>query len=128
MNYSLSKEEKLKSSKLIEQLFVEGSRIKSYPLQLIFMKNPRVTQNVHKVGFAVPKRSVKLAVHRNRIKRLMRETYRLNKNQLLHECQEPYILMLIYSAKNEVPFEDLQTAFAGICKKFKIKKKKDEEA
>ncbi|WP_457618246.1 ribonuclease P protein component [Lutibacter sp.] len=118
MRYTLGKYEKLKSKKAIEQLFAEGNRINSFPLQLIYLKNKHQSKFPIKVGFTVPKRSVKLAVHRNRIKRVMREVYRKNKHLFSNNLKEHYIFMFIYSAKEEIKQEDLEFSLKKISTKF----------
>jgi len=118
MRYTLSKHEKLKSKKAIEQLFAEGNRINSFPLQLIYLKNEHKSEFPIKVGFTVPKRFVKLAVHRNRIKRIMREVYRKNKYIFLSNLKEKYIFMFIYNTKDEIKQEDLELVLKKISTKF----------
>jgi len=118
MRYTLGKQEKLKSKKAIEQLFAEGNRISSFPLQLIYLKNKHQSKFPIKVSFTVPKRSVKLAVHRNRIKRIMREVYRKNKYLFSNNLKEHYIFMFIYSAKEEIKQEDLEFSLKKISTKF----------
>ena len=127
MRYTLGKEEKLKSRKLIEQLFVEGERVKSYPLQLKYLPINHLGEFPVKVGFSVPKRNVKLAVNRNRIKRLMREVYRKNKYLFSENLKEPYIFMFIYMAKEEPKYEELEQSLKKVCDKFLTKIKEDEK-
>ncbi|PHQ57223.1 MAG: ribonuclease P protein component [Lutibacter sp.] len=127
MGYTLGKEEKLKSKKAIEHLFVEGYRIKSHPFQLIFLQKEHNAEFPIKVGFAVPKRTVKLAVNRNRIKRLMREVYRKNKQLFSENLSEKYLFMLIYSAHTEVNYIDLELSIKKICTKFLNKIHDDEK-
>ncbi len=76
MRYTLGIEEKLKSKKLMEHLFAKGNRVKSFPLQLIYLAINHNAAFPIKVSFSVPKKTIKLAVNRNKIKRLMREVYR----------------------------------------------------
>ncbi|MDD3723174.1 MAG: ribonuclease P protein component [Lutibacter sp.] len=125
MKFTLGKAEKLKSRKLIEHLFEEGKRIKLFPLQLIYLPISHDSIFPVKVGFSVPKRVVKLAVNRNRIKRMMREVYRTNKYLISEKIKEPYIFMLIYTDKEEPKYADLEETFKKVCVKFLSKIEED---
>ena len=125
MKYTLGKDEKLKSRKLIEHLFAEGKRVKSFPLQLIYLQIGHDSEFPVKVGFSVPKRVVKLAVDRNRIKRMMREVYRLNKHFVAENLKYTYIFMLIYTDKAEPKYTDLDEMFKKVCIKFLSKIEED---
>jgi ribonuclease P protein component len=125
MKYTLGKDEKLKSRKLIEHLFGEGKRVKSFPLQLIYLQINHDSEFPVKVGFSVPKRVVKLAVDRNRIKRMMREAYRLNKYLISENIKEPYIFMFIYTSKEEPKYADLEEIFKKVFVKFLSKIEED---
>ena len=107
MDESFGKDEKLKSKKLIDILFQEGKSVKKYPLKLIYLPitNPEITH--FKTGVSVPKKLVKTAVGRNRIKRLMREAFRKNKYLVTSNLQKPHALMFIYISRDEISFEDL---------------------
>ena len=80
MGLRFPKEEKLKSRKLIEQIFAEGESRKKFPVKVVFI--PQETLKTHQAAFSVPKRNFKLAATRNRIKRQMREAYRLQKKEV----------------------------------------------
>lgn len=97
--YIYPEREKLKSRKLIKQVFEEGKTIKSYPLLVRFIETDEET---HKVGVSVAKRNFKKAVDRNRIKRQLREAYRLNKEQLADK-KSKYAVMIIFIGRKEVP-------------------------
>ena len=124
MRFTLEKADKLKSRKLIEQLFSEGDRVKSYPFHMVFLPvdSERITSL--QVGFSVPKRNIKLAVNRNRIKRLMREVYRKNKNLFSEGMNEKYIFMLVFTARKEMEYAELELAMQKIAGKFQSKIKK----
>ncbi|WP_288095314.1 ribonuclease P protein component [Hydrotalea sp.] len=104
--FSYSKHEKLKSRKQIEVLFVKGMQLYSYPFKILYQIAPRTGDDaVLKAGVTVSSRHFKKAVQRNRIKRLMREAYRLNKvklQQLLTEKPHQLYLFIIYVGK-EIP-------------------------
>jgi len=80
--YTFSKSEKLCSKKDIDRLFNEGRSFTLRPLKLIYLA-PEITgfQPV-RVIIAIPRKRFKRAVDRNRIRRLIREAYRLNSHKL----------------------------------------------
>mgnify|MGYP001148523699 CR=1 FL=1 len=125
MRFTFGKEEKLKSKKQIEQLFAEGNIVKEFPILMKFLKTD-VNEFPIKVAFSVPKRNFKLAVHRNRIKRLLRETYRLNKHILLNNVDDKYVIMFIYTDKTERNYTVLEEKMDTVLNKF-IKKQKTEQ-
>ena len=117
MKYTLGKEEKLKSRKQIELLFVEGNSLKEFPLRIRFLKLSESAIPV-KAAFSVPKRNFKLAVKRIRIKRLLRESYRKNKHCLFEELKGEYIVMFLYTDKVEWKQEDLDKKMFSLLNKF----------
>ena len=80
MKYSYSKKEKLKSKKTIELLFKEGDSVSDFPLRLVWLETSFDDGSQIKTAVSVSKKHFKTAVDRNRVKRLMREAYRLNKH------------------------------------------------
>jgi len=81
--YSYNSKEKLKSRKLLDQLFTQGRSFSVFPVKVFFMPLPEQADHAIKAGVGVSARSFRKAVDRNRIKRLLRECYRLNKLSLL---------------------------------------------
>lgn len=106
--YTFKKDEKLKSRKTIEQLFKEGKSFSNFPFRVLW-KFTETAKAPIQTGFAVSSKHFKKAVDRNRIKRLMREAYRLQKNDLqehLKERQKQLAVFIIYVG-NELPEYDL---------------------
>ncbi|TDN88177.1 ribonuclease P protein component [Salegentibacter sp. 24] len=118
MDESFGKNEKLKSKKLIDILFHGGKSVKKYPLKLIYLPitNPEISN--FKIGVSVPKKLVKTAVGRNRIKRLMREAFRKNKYLVTNNLPQPYALMFIYISRDEINLENLNKTMIKIMEKF----------
>ena len=104
MDQSFKKIEKLKSQKLIEKLFSEGKSVAVYPLRLVYLKTNFEDPVQIKTGVSVSKRNFKTAVARNRIKRLMREAYRLNKASYFDNIPDKYAFMILYIGKTKTDF------------------------
>lgn len=81
--FSYGKREKLKSRKLTEQLFSTGKTFTVFPLKVFFQPVADEIDFPLKVGVGVSRRHFKKATDRNRVKRLLRETYRTEKKLLL---------------------------------------------
>jgi ribonuclease P protein component len=78
------KKEKLKSRKRIEELFARGKTVNVFPIRISYqLMNGAEGEALLEVGVSVSKRNFKRAVDRNRIKRLLREAYRLQKKDLI---------------------------------------------
>ena len=124
MKFTLGKHERLKSRKLIEQLYLEGDSIKVFPFKMMFLKTKHTSNFPIQAGFSVPKRNFKLAVHRNRLKRLMRETYRLQKDIIYTQVDDSYVFMISYLGKEEFKFEDLYKKMEKLLRLFLEKTQK----
>ncbi len=107
MKLTLGKIERLKSRKLIEKLFADGKSIKKFPLRMVFLQTSHTSTFPIQAGFSVPKRNFKRAVDRNRLKRVLRETYRLQKEIVYSNLEKQYVCMISYIGKEEIPFEEL---------------------
>lgn len=117
MDFNFPKNEKLKSRKLIERLFAEGKSVSKYPLRLVFM--PLTEAGIStQAGFSVSKRTFKKAVNRNQVKRLMREAYRLNKNEALSTIAQPYAFMFLFTGKEIPSFENVNKTMVQLLRKF----------
>lgn len=118
MKFTLGKEERLKSSKLIGRLYKEGQAIKAFPLRMVYLQTEHTSNFPTQVGVSVPKRNFKRAVNRNRIKRLLRETYRKEKYTVYNSVNKPYVFMISYLAKDEWKYVDLEYKMKKLLAKF----------
>lgn len=107
MNFRLGKPYKLCSKKTIQSLFETGNSLNSFPFSSRFNLLTVEKGTPFQFVVSVPKKNFKSAVERNRIKRLMKESIRLNKNILEQEIQagRQLALFLIYTSKEELSFE-----------------------
>lgn len=121
MRFSYSKKDKLKSKKLIEQLFTDGKAITAYPLRLVYLKTDFEDGSQLKTGVSVSKRLHKTAVSRNRIKRFLREAYRLNKPLYFNNSSASYAFMILYLSKDGTTFDKLNTSMKLLFEKFQAK-------
>ncbi len=112
--FTFKKTERLKSAKTIARLFKEGQSFGVYPLRLVWMK-PEEAKSDSPVQFtvSVAKKNFKSAVARNRIKRKVREAWRLHKPRLyrkLEGSEGQLAFMVLYTAKEDLPFEQIAKA------------------
>jgi ribonuclease P protein component len=115
IRFLFKKEERLSSKKIINRLFSEGESFLAYPVKIIFLKTTLPTSFPAQVAFTVSKKNVKKAVHRNRIKRLMREAYRLNKNELYQLAGDnQHAIFFIFIGKKIPDFKQVQSAIKKI--------------
>lgn len=117
MNFTYPKSEKLKSRKTIDVLFSEGKSVSKYPLRLVYVPLEESDERI-KMGVSVSKKYFKKAVDRNYFKRVLRETYRLNKQLLLQNMQKPHAIMFLYQTKDRLSYDDIQTKTVQLFEKF----------
>ncbi|WP_394974447.1 ribonuclease P protein component [uncultured Croceitalea sp.] len=118
MDFSFPKNEKLKSKKLIEQLFIEGRSINHFPLKLIYLKTVFDDNSIVKTGVIAPKKNFKKASDRNHIKRLLREVYRLNKPLLFNNIEGNFAFMILYLGKDMPNYQLVEEKMKGLLTKF----------
>lgn len=118
MPFTYPKKEKLKSKKLIDQLFAEGQSVSAFPLRLVYLGTTFVDGSLVKISVSVSKRHFKTAVKRNRIKRLMREAYRLNKTPFFNNLKTPHAFMILYIGKDEPTFALVESRINALFEKF----------
>lgn len=113
MANTFHKQERLCSKKQIDLLFSKGKSQLSYPVKVIFIDTPVALQFPAQAMFVVPKRQFKKAHDRNKLKRRMREVYRLNKKIIYGTLQangKKIIIAFIYVGKKIEEFPVIEKA------------------
>lgn len=117
MTHTLGKIEKLKSKKRIQQLFEEGSPVAVPSLKLLYLPVEDPAAGKFKVAFAVPKKNFKSAVDRNKIKRLLREAYRLNKEIIFNNIEGNYAFLILYLGKELPAYGEIENSLQAVFNK-----------
>lgn len=103
---------------MIQQLFANGKHFTSFPIKAIWIfENDRASMQT---GISVSSRYFKKAVDRNRIKRQMREVFRLQKNKLEQQLQiqnKQLSLFLIFVGKELPTYQELYNACTKVLDK-----------
>jgi ribonuclease P protein component len=100
--FTLGRQERLKSIKKIELLFSDGKVMNLYPFRVSYLISE---EKGLQIGVGAGKRHFKKAVHRNKIKRLLREAWRLQKKELYektNDSQKGLSVFIVYIGK-EIP-------------------------
>lgn len=126
-DFRFTRQERLKSRKLIGQLFKEGQAFVAYPLRVAWALLPPAADPAidapAQLAISVPKRSFKTAVARNRLKRRIREAYRLHKPEWYAKLGGQRVaLMLMYIAKEELSFAEIEAGMVKMLKKWPVGK------
>lgn len=121
MRATFQKSERLKSRKQIGRLFQQRQSVGVYPLRLFWgVREGLEATHPVSIGFSVPKRLHKRAVHRNRQRRLMQEVFRLNKERLYPHLEEKGLtlnLMLVYVGKETTDFDTIERKYRRLISK-----------
>ena len=118
MKATYSSKEKLKSKILIDELFEKGKSVSSYPLRMVYIKTTLDSNLIAKTGVSVSKKHFKKAVERNKIKRLLREVYRLNKSAYFNNITTQYALMILYIGNDKPTYEVIEHSMNNLFNKF----------
>lgn len=121
-DFRFPRAEKLKHKREIDLLFAKGKWISCGNLRIISInleKKPQEDFAVsnQKFGVSVSKRYFKKAVDRNKIKRLLREAYRLNKETFTEVFGSQTIAMIFWVSKEKpANYQSLEENFITLCK------------
>jgi ribonuclease P protein component len=132
---TFSKEERLKSRKIISQLFRSQQSLGHYPFRMLWMEVPQplFAENPLIFALSVPKKKFKHAVDRNLLRRRIREAYRLNKSEFYatfpKENKEQVAIMVIYTADEPLPYSRIEDSLKKMFLRFhKIRNNKPKGA
>lgn len=130
MNFTYPKTEKLKSKITIDLLFSKGKSVSKFPLRLVYVESDygilEGSDQKIKMGVSVSKKYFKNAVDRNYFKRVLRETYRLNKHLLVDNLEKPYAFMFFYQTKERLSYEEINTKTIQLFEKFVLQIKTED--
>ncbi|PVD49522.1 ribonuclease P protein component [Terrimonas sp.] len=118
--FTLKKTERLKSRKSIERLFNAGDNFFIHPFKVYYTVEPGNDALLLQMGVAVSTRNFKKAVDRNRIKRITREAYRLQKNtlqQLLINKQKHLNVFFVFVGKESPSFVQIHEKLSLILER-----------
>lgn len=110
--FSYNKKEKLKSRTLMNDLFAKGNKpFLAFPVKVFYMEIKEPIDSPIKLGVGASGRTFKKAVDRNKVKRLLRESYRLNKlplHEFVQSNNKQIAVFLLFIDKTLPTFELLQ--------------------
>lgn len=120
---TFTKDERLCNKIEIESLFKTGNSLFVFPFKILYKEAQSTQKHPVKVLFSVPKRNFKRAVHRNLIRRRIKESYRLNKNSFyenLNNTETQISLMIIYVDKEIADYSKIEKSLKkGLAKLIK---------
>lgn len=121
VNNRFYKAERLKSSATISGVFANGLSVANYPIIAYYLQEQQLPEKnfLAQAAFTVSKKRFSKAVDRNRIKRLMREAYRLNKLHFyqLNEKHHHYKIVFVYIGKEIANYAQIQASISKILGK-----------
>jgi ribonuclease P protein component len=116
---SLRKPERLSSQKIIQSVFSKGKSFSHHPFVIKYIGLPESESKHHQILISVAKRNFKRAVDRNRLKRQIREAYRLNKH-IIADLPHKYAIAYIYTFKKMIPYKDIEDKLIESLSRLKI--------
>ena len=120
--FSLSKHERLKSKKQIDALFLRGEAFFIFPYKIKYCFQAAEQLPQMHFGISVPKRNFKRAVDRNKLKRLSREVYRIQKVKLKDDLVKHQLsiqVMFIYTHSSILTFAELESVMIKCLEKLR---------
>jgi len=126
LNNRFCKEEKLTGKITFEQLVKKGSSLYQFPFRMIYLEKENAeSQSLFpaRLGISVPKRKFKRAVDRNRLKRIIRESYRMTKGTFLYpflvDKNKSIDILLVYTHSEILDSKTILVKIQSILSKFR---------
>ncbi|SET68619.1 ribonuclease P protein component [Thalassotalea agarivorans] len=117
VTHEFSRESRLLTPEHFSNVFKNPSRFGSSHFTILVTQNEN---NINRLGLAIAKKRVKLAVQRNRVKRIIRESYRLNQHKLPHID----MVVMVKSGIDQLENQQIEQQLAYIWRKIKRRQPK----
>ena len=120
---TLKKDERLRKKQIIDDLFSTGKTFHIYPFTVVWKNTEQDLKFPAQILFSVPKKKFRKAVDRNKIKRLLREAYRKNKDHLyktLDKSENKCVFAIIYTANEILPYIEIEQKIISVLKRLII--------
>jgi len=119
--YTFSKKERLSHRKQIDKLFSEGRSFTLHPFKVFYAIHENAGEYPVQILIAIPKKEYKKAVDRNRLRRLIREAYRLNKHALVEHLSQIKLnihIGFVYLGNSAIPpFAEIEEKLTSCLQK-----------
>ncbi len=122
IKHTFKKEERLCKRTDLEFLLKKGQSFNRFPLRVTYVAHTPALSPPLRIAISVPKRKVKNAVDRNRMKRLVRESYRLQKHALIPFLEERKVsldVLLVFTGNLNITFTLVQDKIILILQRLK---------
>lgn len=129
-HFTLTKKERITGKNKIDNLFTNGKSFLKYPLKIVYIECESDSEYPASILISVPKKRLKLAFKRNKIKRLIREAYRLNKNTIVNDllCSEKQInIAFVYVKDDLTDYETIERSMRKVLNELAVQLKTKEE-
>jgi ribonuclease P protein component len=117
--YGFSKQERLCKRDDFQTVLTKGKSVYSFPFRCVYLWEESPTFSA-RIAISVSRKRFKHAVDRNRVKRLVRESYRLNKHTLYHHFANEHKnlnMLIVYTDTKIFSFASTQKKFVNLIKK-----------
>ena len=125
MQFTFKKHERLCNENIIEELFKNGKSINVSPLRLVYLPYAFADNIAGQMMIVAPKRKLKKAVDRNRVKRIIREAYRLQKHKIYAIENRKFAMSLSFIGQEPITLESAENALAKIIEKLILRELKN---